>query len=129
MKPELEEVLIKIDPIFFQERVACINGDMNEMNSCMAFGCECGDGWFEPLKKMTTQISFLNRAGIRDNVEIICEQLRIFSPETVIERLTGDGAKSTLIAPIWTLNKRNVLNSIDKRLSQLDAWQGDRFEG
>ena len=62
-------------------------------------------------------------------VEIICEQLRVFSPETVIERLTGDGAKSTLIAPIWTLNKRNVLNSIDKRLSQLDAWQGDRFEG
>lgn len=76
MKPELEEILIKIDPIFFQERVACINGDMNEMNSCMAFGCECGDGWFEPLKKMTIQISFLNRAGIRDNVEIICEQLK-----------------------------------------------------
>ena len=49
--------------------------------------------------------------------------------EAVIERLTGDGAKSTLIAPTWTLNKRNVLNSIDKRLSQLDAWQGDRFEG
>ena len=62
-------------------------------------------------------------------VDIVCAQIRVFSPETVIERLTGDGAKSTLIAPTWTLNKRNVLNSIDKRLSQLDAWQGDRFEG
>jgi len=67
--------------------------------------------------------------SLEQYVEIVCQQIRVFHPETVIERLTGDGAKSTLIAPTWTLNKRNVLNSIDKRLSQLDAWQGDRFEG
>ena len=67
--------------------------------------------------------------SLEQYVEIVCKQIRVFHPETVIERLTGDGAKSTLIAPTWTLNKRNVLNSIDKRLSQLEAWQGDRFEG
>ena len=67
--------------------------------------------------------------SLEQYVDIVCAQIRELPPQTVIERLTGDGAKSTLIAPIWTLNKRNVLNSIDKRLSQLNAWQGDRFEG
>ncbi len=60
-------------------------------------------------------------------IDIVCEQLRVLPPDTVIERLTGDGAKSTLIAPLWTLNKRDVLNSIDKRLAELDIWQGDGY--
>ena len=66
--------------------------------------------------------------GLEQYVDIVCEQIRVLSPDTVIERLTGDGAKATLIAPLWTLNKRNVLNSIDKRLAERDIWQGDRYK-
>ncbi len=58
-------------------------------------------------------------------VEIVCAQLRYFHPETVIERLTGDGDKKTLIAPLWTRNKRGVLNAIDGALARQNIRQGD----
>lgn len=44
--------------------------------------------------------------------------------ETVIGRLTGDGAESALIAPLWTQKKRCVLNEIDKKFYQENLWQG-----
>lgn len=62
-------------------------------------------------------------------VDIVCSQIRLLPPETVIERLTGDGADKNLIAPLWTKNKRDVLNLIDKTLAQRDIWQGDEFGG
>lgn len=45
-------------------------------------------------------------------------------PDIVIHRLTGDGPKSLLIAPLWTGNKRMVLNSLQKYLKDEDIWQG-----
>ena len=45
-------------------------------------------------------------------------------PNIVIHRLTGDGPKPLLIAPLWTGNKRLVLNSIQKYLKDADIWQG-----
>ncbi len=61
-------------------------------------------------------------------VDVVCTQLRYFHPETVIERLTGDGDKRTLIAPIWTRNKRGVLNAIDSALARQNIFQGDLWE-
>lgn len=61
-------------------------------------------------------------------IDIVCEQIQLFPTDFVIERLTGDGDKSQLIEPQWSANKRSVLNGIDKRLVQLDAWQGKNFE-
>ena len=46
------------------------------------------------------------------------------SPETVIHRLTGDGPKDLLIAPLWTGNKRQVLNQLQSYLKTKDIWQG-----
>lgn len=39
--------------------------------------------------------------------------LQLIPPEIVIHRLTGDGPKKLLIAPMWTANKKNVLNAIN----------------
>ena len=61
-------------------------------------------------------------------VDVVCQQLRHFAPDTVIERLTGDGEKNALIAPLWTLNKRKVLNAIDMSLARQNIWQGDCWE-
>ncbi len=46
---------------------------------------------------------------IKDCVEIIPEHI-------VIHRLTGDGAKKDLIAPLWSADKKHVLNTINKKL-------------
>ena len=44
--------------------------------------------------------------------------------DIVIHRLTGDGDKNTLLAPLWSLRKRDVLNSIHKHLKEASIQQG-----
>ena len=46
------------------------------------------------------------------------------SPDIVIHRVTGDGPKSLLIAPTWSLDKRNVLNTLHREMKRLHARQG-----
>ena len=51
-------------------------------------------------------------------VKKIVTILENISYNIVIHRVTGDGNRKTLIAPLWTLQKREVLNSIQKELKQ-----------
>lgn len=48
-------------------------------------------------------------------------------PDIVIHRLTGDGPKSLLIAPLWTGNKRMVLNQMQHYLKEQNLWQGKEY--
>lgn len=57
-------------------------------------------------------------------IDIVVNQLKYIPPTTVIERLTGDGDKSKLIAPMWTADKIATLGGIDKRMADLDVYQG-----
>lgn len=45
----------------------------------------------------------------------------------VIHRLTGDGAKSELIAPLWSADKKRVLNAINSAFERDDVRQGKSF--
>lgn len=51
--------------------------------------------------------------------------LRRIPPDMVIHRLTGDGAKRDLIAPLWSGDKKRVLNAINRALEQDDVHQGE----
>ena len=44
--------------------------------------------------------------------------------DIVIHRLTGDGDKNTLLAPLWSLRKRDILNSLHKYLKENNIRQG-----
>ncbi len=57
--------------------------------------------------------------------DIVIKQLQHLNQDIVIHRLTGDPTKDNLIAPLWTLNKTAVLNTIDKKMAQRDIYQGD----
>lgn len=57
-------------------------------------------------------------------VRIVCDQLEILPYDTVIERLTGDGAEDALIAPEWSKKKLVVQNEIDKELYRRNSYQG-----
>lgn len=70
------------------------------------------------------EISLLSRD---EYIDIIVRQLEVLPPETVIERITGDGDKSKLIAPMWSADKIAVLGGIDKALAMKDTWQGKLF--
>lgn len=56
--------------------------------------------------------------------EIIGHGIANLRPDIVIHRLTGDGPKSLLIAPMWSANKRQVLNRMQAYLKEKDIWQG-----
>ena len=57
-------------------------------------------------------------------VNVVCDQIEELNENIVIHRLTGDGAKDDLIAPLWTLKKVSVLNDIDKELKRRGTYQG-----
>lgn len=50
--------------------------------------------------------------------EIIKECVQIIPENVVIHRLTGDGAKKDLIAPLWSADKKTVLNTINRALKE-----------
>lgn len=66
---------------------------------------------------------------LEEYVDIIVSQLEYFSPETVIQRITGDGGRDTLIAPLWSLKKFVVLNEIDKEMIRRNTYQGVKSDG
>ena len=55
--------------------------------------------------------------------DCICE----LRPDIVVHRLTGDGPKSLLIEPLWSGNKRNVLNQLQAYFKRQDIWQGRSY--
>ena len=62
--------------------------------------------------------------SMNEYVDLICDQLEIIDKSIVIQRLTGDGARDTLVAPKWSLKKFEVLNAIDKELEKRNSYQG-----
>jgi len=59
-------------------------------------------------------------------IDILCECIAILPPNITIHRLTGDGDKKNLIAPLWSADKKNVLNSINKALKDRNIIQGSK---
>ena len=66
--------------------------------------------------------------SLDEYVEVVCKCIGYLSENTVIHRLTGDGPKDILLAPLWSTNKIGVINKINKYLkdnniSQSSLWQ------
>lgn len=47
---------------------------------------------------------------------ILKQCVHLLPPEVVVHRITGDGAKKDLIAPLWSADKKRVLNYLNKLL-------------
>ena len=62
-------------------------------------------------------------------VEKVINVLENISSEIVIHRLTGDGDRETLVAPLWSIKKIDVLNSIHKELKRRNTYQGKLYYG
>lgn len=57
-------------------------------------------------------------------LDTLIDCLEHLSPEIVVHRVTGDGPKRILIAPQWSGNKRDVLNSFHQQMNKRNAQQG-----
>ena len=65
---------------------------------------------------------------LHDYVKVVCDQLELLNPDIVVQRVTGDGLKDSLIAPLWSLKKFVVMNEIDKELSRRNSYQGKYYK-
>lgn len=77
-----------------------------------------------------TELAGLNESGgcpvmsMEEYVDLIILCLEHLSPKITIHRLTGDGPKDLLLAPLWSSKKRTVLNTIHQELKLRNTWQG-----
>ena len=49
----------------------------------------------------------------------LCECMKEVPPQVTVHRITGDGAKRNLVAPLWSADKKRVLNYLNKRLGEI----------
>ncbi len=61
-------------------------------------------------------------------LSVLEDCLRVLPRGMVIHRMTGDGAKRSLIAPLWSADKKRVLNAINRRFLSDDLEQGSALE-
>ena len=61
-------------------------------------------------------------------LSVLEDCLRVLPRGMVIHRMTGDGAKHSLIAPLWSADKKRVLNAINRRFLSDDLEQGSALE-
>ena len=61
-------------------------------------------------------------------IDVICESIGLLDPDMVVHRLTGDAPRELLIGPMWSLNKWEILNTIDSELERRNIIQGSLLE-
>lgn len=76
----------------------------------------------------TVTSEMLHILTLEEYMDILIPCIELLSPDIVIHRVTGDGPKNLLLAPLWSLNKRNVLNTLHRTLKANGAYQGKLFE-
>lgn len=66
---------------------------------------------------------------LEEYLDILISCIEHLSPETVIHRLTGDGPKNLLISPLWSANKKQVLNALHHQMKLRNSYQGKYWKG
>lgn len=64
---------------------------------------------------------------MNEYTDLVIDCIELLPPHIVIHRITGDAPKALLIAPLWSKNKKAVLNGIHKRFKERNAWQGKLY--
>ena len=64
---------------------------------------------------------------LEEYLPLLADCVRRLPPDMVVHRITGDGPKSLLLAPLWTGNKRLVLNAITRYFKEEQVQQGELF--
>ena len=70
--------------------------------------------------------SKFNALTMEQYIDILCDAISIIPKNVVIHRLTGDGDKKILVAPLWSGNKKVVLNTINKTFEERNIIQGSK---
>ena len=66
--------------------------------------------------------------SLEEYIELLCDCVEALPKNVVIHRLTGDGDKRLLVAPMWSADKKRVLNAINKAFRERNVTQGRNTE-
>ena len=104
-----------------------------DMEASVRYACACGT-WGLKLQLLHllegTAYGEAYKAGairpleMDEYIALVCRLLTVVPEDVVIHRLTGDGPKRTLLAPLWSADKKRVLNALNRALSERDIAQG-----
>ena len=62
-------------------------------------------------------------------IQILIRCMEQLSPDIILHRVTGDGPKDILIAPLWSTNKKQVLNNLHHQMKIQNSYQGKYWKG
>ncbi len=79
-----------------------------------------------PLYEIYTKTQF-KTMSLEEYADIICKCLEIIPKNIVIHRLTGDGPKKDLIAPLLSADKKSALNKLNKIMRKKNVFQGNKL--
>ncbi len=79
------------------------------------------------LGKLWEEGVFTDTLTLSEYTELIISCLEVLPGELVIHRITGDGPKKLLLAPLWSADKKHVLNNIHKEMKLKNTWQGKYY--
>lgn len=108
-----------------------------DMEASVRYACDCGT-WGLKLqllhilegtdlgKQYQQDPASIPVMEMDEYLDLLCDLLPIIPKDVVLHRLTGDGPKRILLAPLWTGNKRMVLNTMNKVFRERNIVQGSR---
>lgn len=64
---------------------------------------------------------------LEEYTDILCECIERIPKNTAIHRLTGDGDKKLLVSPLWSGDKKRVLNTINREFRERNIIQGSKY--
>ena len=70
------------------------------------------------------QNGYFKEMTLEGYLAVLTECIERLSPDTVIHRVTGDGPRELLLAPLWSADKKRVLNTLHHRMKIQDSYQG-----
>lgn len=80
------------------------------------------------IQKMNAlDIPDISILSLEEYTRILGECIEHLRPDIVIHRLTGDGPKSQLIAPMWSADKKRVLNYVNRYFDEHNIIQGRKY--
>lgn len=65
---------------------------------------------------------------MEEYLDLVLDCLEHLNPDIVIHRLTGDGPKDLLIAPLWSSAKKTVLNTLHHECKIRHSFQGKQYK-
>lgn len=91
-------------------------------------------GWIQGIKLQLLHIlsgtdladyqSEISVLTLEEYVDLVLECIELLPQDIVIHRITGDGPKKLLLAPLWSASKKTVMNTIHRTMKERDTWQG-----